>query len=318
MLDFPWREGVARVLRTLPFLLVRIAAYFGIAAAFVVAAGGGAGIGWALGAIGGPAGRAPGAFWGTVGGLAFIGIIVWWLREYLLFLVEAGHVAAMVRNPATAPAHFGQIGHALSIVQQRFREVRSLLAAEQLVRGTVSLLVDKADILTALVGPSVSLPPGPANAVLRSALRFMNEVILAWPLRAASRDPWPELRDALILLAQNQNALLRKATILAALAYGIVSIVFVLALIPASALAASFAGAPGAGTLLLAAVFAWSTKRALIDPFLIALMIEEVSRATRGQSPEPEWDTMLTAASPQFREIKVRAAPRNTRPGRYS
>jgi len=318
MLDFAWSEGAARVLRTLPFLAIRVAVYFGIAAAFVVAAGGGAGIGWAIGAIGGLAGRAPGAFWGTVGGLAFIGFILWWLREYLLFLVEAAHVAAMVRDPASAPSRFGQIGHSLSIVQQRFREMRSLLAAQQLMHGTIGTLIDKADLPASLIGPGLPLPSAPANAILRHALRFMSEVVLARALRSAAKNPWPELRDALVLLAQNQTVLLRKATILAAIAYGLSFFVFLLALMPAAALSASFPGTLGAATLLLAIVFTWTFKQALIEPLMIAQMIEEVSRATRGQSPDTEWDTTLTKVSPQFREIKARAAPRATRPPHYA
>lgn len=318
MLDFPWSEGAARVLRTVPFLVIRIAVYCGIAAAFVVAAGGGAGIGWATGAIGGPTGRVPGAFWGMIGGLAFIGAILWWLREYLLFLVKAGHVAAMVRDPSTAPARFGQIGHALSIVQQRFREMRSLLAADQLIRGTIATLIEKADMPATLRFPGLPSSSGPANLILRHALRFMNEVVLARSLRAASKNPWPELRDALILFAQNRTALLRRATILAALGYAITFAIFIVALMPASALAASFPGVPGAATLLLAMVFAWSVKQAVIEPFLIALMIEAVSRTTRGQSPDADWDTTLTEASPQFREIKARAVPRGTHPPRYA
>jgi hypothetical protein len=317
MFDFPWREGAARVLRTFPFLLIRVAVYLGIAAAFVVAAGGGAGIGWAIGAIGGATGRAPGAFWGMVGGLALIGTILWWLREYLLFLVEAGHVAALVRDPATAPTYFGQVGHALSIVQQRFREVRTLHAAEQLVRGTTASLVETANIPATLLGTRVSLPPAPTSAILRSALRFMNDVVLSRPLRTASKNPWPELRDALALLAENQTALFSKAAILAILATGVVLVFFILALIPASGLAASFPGAPRAGTILLAGVFAWSFKQAVINPFLVAIMIDEFSRTTRGQSADPRVQETLALASPQYREIEARAAARKT-PARHA
>src|SRR5688572_22778223 len=96
MWDFSIGTSLSLVLRTYPFMLIRAAVYFGIAAAFVVAAGGGAGIGWATGALAGITGRAPGAFWGAIAGMAVVGLMLWWLREYVLFLVRAGHLAAMV------------------------------------------------------------------------------------------------------------------------------------------------------------------------------------------------------------------------------
>ena len=316
--DFPIGTGAALVLRTFPFLLIRAAVYFGIAAAFVVSAGGGAGIGWAIGAVGGPAGRAPGAFWGALGGLAFVGVMLWWLREYLLYLVKAGHVAAMVRNARIAPAGFGQIGHALSIVQGRFRAAGILSSAEQLVQGAIGTLIEKADMPASVLPAGLRLPPAPANTILKAALRFLGEVVLARPLGTASKNPWPETRDALILLAQNQSVLLRRATLLSAAAYGVTFVVFIVALIPASAFAAAFPGGPGAITILLAMIFAWSVKQALIEPFLIAMMIVEVSRATAGQSPDPDWDAYLTQESEHFREIKARALPRPARPQRYA
>ena len=161
-------------------------------------------------------------------------------------------------------------------------------------------------------------PPATANAVLKAALRFLSEVVLARPLRLASKNPWPETRDALILLAQNHPVLLRQATLAAAAAYGLTFVVFIVALIPASALADAFPGGPGEITILLAMIFAWSFKQALIEPFLIALMIVEVSRATAGQNPDPDWDAYLTESSEHFREIKARASPRPARPQLYA
>jgi hypothetical protein len=73
MWDFSIQTSARLVLRTLPFMLLRVATYFGIAAAFVVAGGGGAGIGWGVGALAGPSGRLPAAFWGTVAGVACSG-----------------------------------------------------------------------------------------------------------------------------------------------------------------------------------------------------------------------------------------------------
>jgi hypothetical protein len=125
-----WNVSIAAagalIVRTFPFMLLRAAVYFGIAAAFVVTAGGGAGLGWAIGALAGGAGRAPGVFWGAVGGIALVAFMLWWLREYLLYLVEASHAAAMAlatspENPRSAQR---SIPRAMTALQRRVRDAR--------------------------------------------------------------------------------------------------------------------------------------------------------------------------------------------------
>ena len=51
MWDFSVTGALGLMARTLPFLIFRMLVYFGIAAAYVIATGGGAGIGWLVGAL---------------------------------------------------------------------------------------------------------------------------------------------------------------------------------------------------------------------------------------------------------------------------
>ncbi|MEX0590825.1 MAG: hypothetical protein WD207_07035 [Xanthobacteraceae bacterium] len=318
MWDFSIGTSFALVLRTLPFMLLRAATYFGIAAAFVVAGGGGAGIGWGIGALAGRSGHLPGAFWGTVAGFACVALMLWWLREYFLYLVKAGHVAAMVfvldrRNPLAGQ---GQVGHAVSIVQQRFRQIGVLFAIERLVHGTLATLIGILDLSASLLPAGISVPPAPVNAVLRVALNFLTEVVLARPLRATTNNPWVETRDALILFAQNHAVLMRNAMLLAAFSYCAAFVAFLIALVPAARLAYTFAGGSALIALLLALIFAWCFKQALIDPYVIASMLQVYFRAADGQIPDPAWDAKLTEMSEEFREIRARAFPAQRSPRR--
>jgi hypothetical protein len=311
MWDFSIGTSFALVLRTLPFMLLRAATYFGIAAAFVVAGSGGAGIGWGLGALAGPSGHLPGAFWGAIAGFAFVGFMLWWLREYFLYLVKAAHLAAMllVFDGRTAPAGLGQVGHAISIVQQRFREIAVLFAIERLVRGTLVALTGTLDLAAALLPRGISVPPAPANALLRVALNFLPELILAGPLRSETNKPWGETRSALVLFAQNHAVLIRNAQLLAAFSYGAAFVAFLIALVPAASLAYSFPGGSVLVVILLALIFAWCFQQALIAPWVIASMLQVYFRAADGQAPDPAWEAKLTEASEEFREIRARAFP---------
>ena len=317
MWDVSIAAAGALILRTFPFMLLRAAVYLGIAAAFVVAAGGGAGIGWGIGALAGTHGRVPGAFWGAIGGLAFIGCMLWWLREYLLYLVEASHAAAMAIaiDGTQPPPGLSRIPAAMTAVQRRFPDVGVLFSAERLVQGTISRLVAVLDTLDSMLPAGISVPRNLSDAIFPKALGFVGKVLLARAVLGSAREPWPSLQDALVLLAQNHGILMRNAVFLAAGALATSIAVFFFALIPAAVLAQAYPGGSGLITILLALVFAWAVKQALIEPVVVAAFLDLYTRVTQGQTAEPDWDTKLVEISEQFREIKARATPpsRSTR-----
>jgi hypothetical protein len=111
-----------------------------------------------------------------------------------------------------------------------------------------------------------------------------------------------------VLCAQNHGALIKNATFLAIVGYGTAFIVFLIMLGPAAALAHGFPGGSSAVALVLALVFAWSFKQALLEPLMIASLLQVYFRAIEGQRPDPDWDTRLTESSRHFRELKGRAA----------
>src|SRR5512138_1993040 len=147
--EFPLAAGSTLVLRTFPFLLLRAAVYFGIAAAFASAVAGGFGIGAGIGTLLGTAARAPAGFWGAIGGFAFIVLLLWWLREYLLYLVEISHAAAisLALDNVKTPGLQNPVAAAMSAVQRRFRDASLLATAERYARGTVDDLLRMIDAL---------------------------------------------------------------------------------------------------------------------------------------------------------------------------
>lgn len=308
-MDFSIGISLRLVLRTFPFMLLRCAVYFGIASAYVIMTGGGAGIGYGLGALGGSAGRAAGAFWGAIGGFGLTTSVLWWLREYLLYLVKAGHIAALVlhyenRRP---PVGHGQIGYAVGIVQQRFIEISVLFAVDRLVQGVIRALVRFANFAAMLFPFGPNALTSAVNAMLQVAVGFVDEIILAYNIYARSVDPWEGAKDALILYAQNHRKLIRNALLLSAVAYGLAFLVFFAALAPAASFAFTYPGGSSVIAVLLAGVFAWSVKQAFLEPFLIASLMQVYFRTIDGQKPDPEWDERLQQVSSHFRELKSRA-----------
>jgi hypothetical protein len=227
-----------------------------------------------------------------------------WLREYLLFLVKAGHLAAMVRaiDGRAGADGIGQVGHAIDTVQRSFRDMRVALDIDRLSRGAVRALI-AAEGARSLQMASATLPASFVTIGLRAGLGFAHEVILAAVLRAPARNPWREARDAVVLFAQNHVLLLKAAATVATVMYGIALLAFLMALLPANALAHNFPGDPVVITFILAAIFAWSAKQALLEPVAVAALLQVFIRETGGQPPDPAWDLRLADTSAHFREL---------------
>ena len=94
MFDFSVGQVFGLLLRTLPFILLRIAIYAGITLAYILVIGIGSGMGFVAGKVGGNG--ATGTFWGGMIGFGVVTGVLFWAREYLLYLVKAGHIAVLI------------------------------------------------------------------------------------------------------------------------------------------------------------------------------------------------------------------------------
>jgi hypothetical protein len=290
-------------LRNWTFLLLRAAIYFGVAAAFAVAGSGGAWIGLGIGLLAGPGGRVPGVFWGALGGLAFVGFMLHWLRDYFLFLIDAPHLAALAAADENAPG----IGDAMNSVQRRFREAGLLAALERQTRGISTTVFRVYDLRPEWLPADTRIPPSAQHVAASIAAAFATRAVLARLLQDRTRNLWAEMRDALVLIAEHHRRLWQDALLLAGIGYAAAAILFAIALIPAASLARTYPDGYALIAILLAAVFAWSVKQALIDPFLTAAFLQAVARATEGYGPDAIWEERLASASPEFRALQERA-----------
>ena len=84
-------------------------------------------------------------------------------------------------------------------------------------------------------------------------------------------------------------------------------VVFLLALSPAAAILYFFPGNIAGYAFVIALVFAWAFKAAVLEPFAIAALMSVYFKTIEGQVPDPAWDAKLAGASSKFREIKEKA-----------
>jgi hypothetical protein len=313
MLDFRTAQIFGLLLRTLPFIALRVVVYVGITIAYVIAVGVGSGIGLLFGKIGGGGGAGAG-----IGGLIGFGIVsgmLFWAREYLLYLVKAGHIAVLVEllDGRTIPTGKSQIDYATTVVKQHFATSSMLFGLNQLVRGILRVFNRvTVSIASWLPIPGLDVLVKLVDAVINTSLSHLDQVILAQILRSNSvaggaANPWAIARDSTVLYAQNYKSVLKNAAFLTFIIWGLTLLILLLVAAPIAALVGVFHVHAGVWTFALAVIAALSLKAALIDPFATVALIQVYDKITAGQTPDPEWSARLESMSDKFRELTQKA-----------
>jgi hypothetical protein len=308
MTDFSFGQVLSLLARTAPFLVFRFLIYFGITLAYVLVTGAGAGIGYFIGTIGDD----PGAYsvWGGLLGFGAVSAVMYLVREYLLYLVKAGHIAVLVELMEGKPIPGGrsQIAYAQQVVRERFAQSSVLFAMDQLIKGVLKAFNRTFFSIAALLPiPGLAGVAKFINTVINLSLTYLDEVILAYNLRTRTDNPWRESQTALVLYAQNYKAFLKNAFFLAFVIWGLTFAVFLLILAPVAALVSIVPGSAGPLTLIVALVFAWGVKQAVVEPIAMTALMQVFFKVTEGQQPNPEWDARLDQVSAKFRTLKEKA-----------
>lgn len=308
MWDFSLRQSINLLARTMPFLLLRCAVYFGITLAYILMTGVGAGVGYGIGGFWDESTQAAAALWGGVAGFGLLGGVLFFAREYLLYTVKAGHIAVLVQllDGGEIPQGRSQISYASQVVKSRFAQTNTLFAMDLLIKGVVNAITGLVQGIGSFI-PGMQQMMGVVRAFLRISVGLIDEVILAYIIRTDSDNPWLASRSALVLYGQNGSVMLKNAAWLTVFTYGLSFVVFLIMLAPAAALVYLVPGAWSAGGMLFALLFAWAVKVAVIEPFAIACLLQAYFHAIKDQTPNPEWEARLDKVSNKFGELKGKA-----------
>lgn len=308
MWDFNLSQALGLMLRTMPFIGLRCAVYFGITLAYVLVTGLGVGIGWSVGALGTADFQRSAAGWGGFIGFGIVGAVAFFLRSYILYMVKAGHIAVLVEllHGRSLPEGRGQIAHGRAVVAERFGQANLLFGLDLLIKGVIRAITGLMQGLLSFI-PGSDRAMGPVNAFLKVSVGLVDEVILAHAIHTRSDNPWASAQTALVLYGQNAKTMLKNAAWLTVLRYGLVVVAFVLSLAPAAALSWFFPGGLSALGVLLTIVFAWSIKAAVLEPLILTCLLQVYFKTVEGQQPRPEWQARLESTSGKFRELKEKA-----------
>jgi hypothetical protein len=236
--------------------------------------------------------------------------VLYLMREYLLYIVKAGHIAVMVEalDGRELPQGQGQIAYAKTIISERFGEASVLFGIDQLIKGVVRAVTGLIQGLLSIVPiPGLDKVMSLVRAYLKLAVGLVDEVILAHGLRTRAENPYASAKEALVLYGQNAKPMLINAAWLTLFTWGLSLVVFLVMLAPAAAIVYAMPGAWSAGGMVFALLFAWAVKVAVIEPFAIACLLQAFFKVTEGQTPNPEWEAKLDGASKKFKTLGERA-----------
>jgi hypothetical protein len=312
MWDFSFTRSVGAVLRTFPFVALRLVVYFGIALGYVFSIGIGSFLGYGFGHLAGPDGPASGVFWGGAIGFGLVSAVLYFAREYILYLVKAAHIAVLVEvlDGKDIPNGQGQVKYGAEFVKTHFGEASVLFGVDQIVKGVIRAIFGIINFFTAwLPIPALQQLIRMIEAIIRMSLTYLDEVILAYLIRTRTTNPWNTAKDGLILYAQNYKAILKNAIWLSIFMWGLTILLFIVMLGPAAAIFAFLPGATGLGiwVFVIALIFAWSLKAAVLEPIAIASLMQVYFKVIEGQTPDPEWDARLSQVSKKFRDLADKA-----------
>ena len=312
MWDFSFTRSIGMILRTMPFIVLRLIVYVSIAVAYVFTTGLGAIFGFGLGHFSAdPGAHATGAFWGGLVGFGLTSAVLYLAREYLLYLVKAAHIAVLVEvlDGKSVPQGQGQIACGANFVKTHFTESSVLFGVDQIIKGVLRVITSTINSIIAFLPiPALQTLARLVEAVIRMSLTYVDEIILAYLIRTRTSKPWASAEDALILYAQNYKHFLKNAVWLSLFMWGLTFVIFLLFLAPATGIAIMFPGNSALWAFGFAIVFAIAVKKSLLEPLAIASLMQVYFKTIEGQTPNAEWKERLTAASRKFQELSGKAA----------
>ena len=236
------------------------------------------------------------------------------LREYVLYVLKAGHVAliAELATQGKLPDGVSQTAWARARVVALFKEISALALVDQLVKGviqTVNRTVFR--VMDVLPLPGLDGAKNLAGRVVDASLTYVDESILAHAFRTRSDDVFGAAKQGVVLYCMAWRGLLKNAVALTLLGYVLTVVTAVLFLVPLGVVAWMLLPADWQlaklGVFVLALFLGFSVKWVVWDPIACASTVLTFFAETEGVEPDRAWEERLAAASDAFRELQERA-----------
>jgi len=237
--------------------------------------------------------------------------IVGFIRQYILYIVKAGHVAviAELATKGKLPEGKGQIAWGKDQVIKTFGSTSVLFLVDRLVHGVIGAInrgISK-------VGQAISGIPGVQglmqfiSLILYFSLTYVDEAIMARNFLNPQETAWQSSKIGLMLYAQIWRQILWSAVFLGFFALVIYVSLGIVFLVPALGLAVAFPSQYDILFGIAAIVLAFVVKLTFFDPWTMSMMVVMYLKEIEGKAPSKEWEEKLEKLSSKFKQIKEKA-----------
>ena len=236
------------------------------------------------------------------------------LREYVLYLLRAGHIAVITEiiERGALPQGVNQTQWGAEQVKMYFKEISVLSLIDQIIKGVITKLNRTLfNVMTILPIPGMKDASRVVQKVVDFSLTYVDEAILAYTFKTRNPNVYGAAKSGIILYCQAWKGLLKNAVVLTVLSYAGTALSALFFLIPLGALAwilpESWAVAKFS-LFLLALFMGASLKWILFDPIACAATILTFLAETKSMTPDPAWEERIEKVSSKFTELRHKAA----------
>ncbi len=301
---FYFGEAFGLIMKTLPFIWVRLGSYLllglGLSAYFAVIGG----IAWLLSKL-----------WEPIGIILFvialagaIGIVKWASRYYF-YMLKAAHTAVMTEHIVYGKGPQGsQLKYGKEQVMNRFKDTSIMFGIDVLVDGIVKAFTRTfSNMVGILPIPGLDSLTSILQRVALASTTYVDEAILSRAYKDREDNVWKTAHEGVVLYAQAWKPILANAAVLSLISYVEFAALLVILGLPAVALGYAVPAlrvALGIGVLITA----WMIKLAVSDAFSLAATLIAYHRSTEGLEVNAEWTSKLEGVSDKFRELGIKAS----------
>jgi hypothetical protein len=226
------------------------------------------------------------------------------MRNYVLYLVKAGHIAVITELivEGELPTGTNQIVLGKDRVLGRFLQVSVFFAIDRLVSRVLRAFNRYAFRFIKFI-PASGLLRNFAQRVLDYSVGYVDEAVLSYSMLKQSQNPWSSAKEGLILYVQNWKTILSSGVVLALMSYAVVAAFLVPGVLLSFGLVEPVRQMVWGASLGLGLL----VKFAVMDPFALTSVIVNYHMAIAKQTPDASWDQTLTDVSKHYRQFKDKA-----------
>lgn len=297
----------AIVMKTIPFMLIRLAAYLvfflGIClyAAIVIGLAG-----WLK-----PNGLGAFLFLAVFGGGGWA--IIHFALEYINYMIKAAHVAiiAELAINGAVPDGFSMYAWGVERVKKQFITANVLFGLDRIVTGAVKQIQRVIGSIGSFLSfiPAIKGLTDVLNLFVDIILNYVDECILAMVFLKREENVWKTAADAIVLYVQNWKVILKTGgkLLILVVAFFVAAYFLFAGLFSGIFNGAGATGMAGWVSILITIVFALTLKWAVLDSIVMVYMVSNYLQVAYNQQPAYDLYGKVEGMSKKFGQIMGKA-----------